>query len=115
MSDDEETYHIVPSEEEVRREAVGKIIECSILKDRIAEMESDIANLRYLLQLLDETAPSKDADGRVDIRPVYRTIRSKIMEIMCQQMDFEQRMDSLQKDIESTDGMSNIKVVVKRL
>ncbi|MBO5669017.1 MAG: hypothetical protein J6R75_01465 [Candidatus Methanomethylophilaceae archaeon] len=115
MSEDEETYHIVPTEEEVRREAVGKIVECSILKDRIAEMESDIANLRYLIQLLDETTPSKDADGRVDIRPVYKTLRARIMEIMCQQMDLEQRMDALQNDIENTEGMANVKVIVKKL
>lgn len=78
-------------------------------------MEGDIANLRYLLDLLDETAPSKDGDGRVDILPVYREIRARISGIMCQQKDLEERLDVLRKQIDSTDGMSNVKVLVKRI
>ena len=49
MSEDEDSYRIIPSEEEVRREAVNKMVECSILGERVAEMEVDINNLRYLL------------------------------------------------------------------
>jgi hypothetical protein len=94
---------------------VGNIVECSIIKDQIAEMEKEITNLRYLLSLLDETIPNKGEDGNVDIRPVYVRIRKEIMGIMCRQMDLEQRMDAIQKEIDSTECMPNVKVVVKKL
>ena len=112
---EDDTYHIMPTEEEIRREAVGKIVECSIIKDQVAEMEKEITNLRYLLKILDETVPTRDDDGNVDIRPVYKRIRKEIMDILCRQMDLEQRMDVLQKEIDNTECMSNVKVVVKKL
>ncbi len=115
QSDDVDSYHILPSEEEVRREAVGKLVECSILKDRVADMDRDINNLRYLLKILDETIPTRDEEGNVDIRPVYRRLRKEIMDLTCQQMDMEERMDSLQKEVDNMECMSNVKVVVKKL
>lgn len=114
MSDDE-TYRILQTEEEIRREALNKVVECSILRDRIASLENDISNLRYLIELLDETAPSKDECGRVDILPVYREIRARIMAIMCKQKEMEERICVLKEDIDSTGAMSNMKVVIKRL
>ena len=115
MSEDEDSYRIIPSEEEVRREAVNKMVECSILGERVAEMEVDINNLRYLLKLLDEVTVDKDEDVRIDPRPVYRRIRSEIMSLMCQQMDMEVRIESLRDEIDNTEGMSNVKVIVKKL
>ena len=113
--DEDDTYRIMPTEEEIRREAVRKVVECSIMKDQIAEMERDISNLRYMLQILDETVPIRDDDGNVDIRPVYKRVRKEIMDILCRQMDLEQRMDVLQKEIDNTECLSNVKVVVKKL
>lgn len=115
QSDDADSYHILPSEDEVRREAVGKLVECSILKDRVADIGRDIDNLRYLLKILDDTIPTRDEGGNVDIRPVYRRLRKEIMDLTCQQMDMEERMDALQREVNDTECMSNVKVVVKKL
>lgn len=115
MTGDEEVYRIIPSEEELRREAMNKLVECSIIKDRINEMNSTIEDLNYLLRLLDDTTPTKDANGRVDIRPVYREIRRRIMAIMCEQKEMEERILSIKSELGDTDHISNMKVIVKRL
>jgi len=115
MSDEEDNYQILPTEEEVRREAVGKLVECSILKDRLIDLERDIANLRYLAELLDESAVTMDENGHVDVRPVYREIRARVMAMQCEQKVMEDRIHELKGEMDGMDALSNVKVVVKKL
>lgn len=113
--DDDDSYQIVPGPEELRRQAVGKLVECSIISNKLAEMEAKMDNLREFLRILDEFTPIRDDNGHVDILPVYREIRARMMSIACEERVLEERLLELRKDIENGEDMSNVKVIVKKL
>ncbi|MGN1044956.1 MAG: hypothetical protein ACI4Q9_03255 [Candidatus Methanomethylophilaceae archaeon] len=115
MSEENDSYRIVPTEDELRRICVKKVLEKTMVMNEIAAMDIRIDNLSHIIELLDTELVDRRADGTANVRPVYAKLRGEIAAIMCRQMELEQRRDDIEKEIEELGvDVPNMKVVVKR-
>ena len=115
MSEDNDSYRIMPTEDELRRACVNKLLEKTVIMNEIAAMDMKIDNLSHFIELLDTGLKDRHADGTADVRPIYAKLRGEISALMCKQMELEQRRDDLDKEIEDLNvDVPNMKVIVKR-
>ena len=115
MSEDNDSYRIMPTEDELRRACVNKLLEKTVIMNEIAAMDMKIDNLSHFIELLDTELKDRHADGTADVRPIYAKLRGEISALMCKQMELEQRRDDLDKEIEDLNvDVPNMKVIVKR-